>query len=141
MAKRVSTFTEAVKIMQDYYEKETRRIFVESYGILAGRVIQSTPVLTGQLKGSWRSTVGSQAIPGGLRIDPEGVGPLMEVKYAVSRWNYGETLYMANLTPYAYKIEYEGWSSRKAPLGMLRINVADIDNIVSSVLRNSKQGV
>lgn len=46
-------------------------------------------------------------------------------------------LWLANSLPYAYRVEYEGWS-RQAPEGMVRRNVARIKKIISGELRKVK---
>ena len=42
----------------------------------------------------------------------------------------GQTVYITNSLPYAHRIEYEGWSHTKAPLGVVRVTIAEMSQII-----------
>jgi hypothetical protein len=94
---------------------------------LFSSVILDTPVDTGRLRANWRTNVASPNLTTSDAKDPTGVGAINEVKN-----NSGDgtgkdiSVYFSNSLPYAYRIEFEGWSKIKAPHGMVRRNVARI---------------
>lgn len=45
----------------------------------------------------------------------------------------GQTIYITNSLPYAYRLEYEGWSKAKAPAGMVRVTLAELNSITNKV--------
>lgn len=45
----------------------------------------------------------------------------------------GQTIYITNSLPYAYRLEYEGWSKVKAPAGMVRVTLAELNSITNKV--------
>lgn len=49
-----------------------------------------------------------------------------------------DVMYLRNNLPYAYRIEYEGWSKVKAPEGMVRRNVARFRRILNEAVRENR---
>lgn len=104
---------------------------------LFGAIIMDTPVDTGRLRGNWRTAV---AAPNLVTTDNTAVG----VAQAELQANLGDgvgkdvTVFCANNLPYAYRIEYEGWSHTKAPEGMVRRNVARISNLVKQAVAEGR---
>jgi hypothetical protein len=45
----------------------------------------------------------------------------------------GQTIYITNSLPYAYRLEYEGWSKVKTPAGMVRVTLAELNSITNKV--------
>lgn len=123
--------------------------------ILVGMVIERTPVLKGRLRGDWRTNVASpnyetrpvsaeqlqaygsrpeaewQALAGRLRKVAEE-----EADKAIGEWDAASAtpLYITNNLPYAKRIEEEGYSKTKAPEGMVRVSVAEIQAKLSGGL-------
>lgn len=101
---------------------------------LFSSVILDTPVLTGRLRGNWQISSG---VPGSGTVevtDPSGASTIRKVEGLVSRLPEGkdQSIYLTNNLPYAYRIEYDGWSHIKAPEGMVRKNFIRIsDNLKS----------
>ena len=99
-----------------------------SCSVVSGKVVSRTPVEDGSLQLSWT---------------PNNGGPIAENVYmpddmqrhniaaVINTLDIGDTYSLANGQPYACVIEYEGWSQEKAPSGMLRISVAEWDDIVA----------
>ena len=106
-------------------------------------VILDTPVLEGRLRGNWIMTESS---PAGNTVDPTGTtyesesknkeegvrGKLTSAKFNevanhINKLDLRKdfNVYLTNNLPYAYRIEYDGWSG-KAPEGMVRRNFARI---------------
>lgn len=88
-------------------------------------VILNTPVLDGRLRGSWG--IGVVETPGPHhRLDPTGSKAIGDVVQALRPGVFinGGTMVLCSNLPYAYRVEFEGWS-RKAPAGMARISLAN----------------
>lgn len=101
---------------------------------LFSSVILDTPVLTGRLRGNWQISSGSPS-SGTVEItDPNGGKAIRKVEELASGLPEGrdQAVYLTNNLPYAYRIEYDGWSHTKAPEGMVRKNFIRIsDNLKS----------
>ena len=63
---------------------------------------------------------------------------IQEAKSRMSALNLDDKVYLNNNIEYGIGIEYEGKSKRKAPAGMLRINVARWDQIVRAAVKKTK---
>lgn len=101
---------------------------------LFSSVIMDTPVLEGRLRGNWIITSG-EAATGEVEIeDPEGDITVAKVVEHMGNIPKGDfEVFLANNLPYAYRIEFDGWSKKKAPEGMVRKNlVRIISNIEAS---------
>lgn len=119
---------------------DLRTVVQASFFELARRIITRTPVLTGQLANNWRAALNSQSIdfkPGGAAAATDSY---ISVKTAMDAYVLGDSIFFGNKTPYAGVIEYEGHSRLKAPDGMLRISIAEWDQIVSTASKHVKSG-
>lgn len=126
----------ADKAMDDS-EKARREISLR----LFRSVIYDTPVAEGTLRANWQPTVGKKAnsvVSGGGRN--AGAAVMRGVKDLLEASKFGDTVFLTNNLPYAYRIEYEGWSSVKAPQGMVRKNVSRLSKISQSVARGIRNG-
>lgn len=99
-------------------------------------ILINTPILKGDLRGSWTITQGEQdrsANRGKTKVRNTGA-PLdaNEGQYMVQTLNsfnhdrFGETVWLNNAREYVHMIEYDGYSKYKAPAGMARIGVASV---------------
>lgn len=86
-------------------------------------VILDTPVLEGRLRGNWLITAKDPASGTVDIVDPSGGATTQSVESFVRALDGTEDfdVYLTNNLPYAYRIEYDGWSG-KAPEGMVRKN-------------------
>lgn len=89
---------------------------------LTSGIIYSTPVETGRLRANWMASVGAPLRIATTSADPSGAATLAMANGAIQKAP-GQIFWLTNNLPYAYKIEYEGWSRVKAPAGMVRINI------------------
>lgn len=105
---------------------------------LFSAVILDTPVLDGQLRGSWYSKENTPRIDSTPRVDPSGSVAITELNSMVGKAKLGGKMTMANSMPYAYRVEYEGWSG-KSPQGMVRINVARIQGILAQTVKEVRK--
>lgn len=111
---------------------------------LASRIIKRTPVgnpdlwinpappgyVGGTLRGAWQASVNQPNIAQKNSRDKSGQSTTLEVLQDISSWQPGESLYLTNAQPYAYRVEY-GWSTKQRPQGMVRVSMKEIDDIVS----------
>ncbi|MFI8643885.1 hypothetical protein ACIGJK_03650 [Pseudomonas iridis] len=104
---------------------------------LFNAVIMDTPVLDGRLRGDWQTSVGQPASSENGRVDTVGSATNAEVT-ANTPPGAGQETYLTNNMPYAYKIEYEGWSKIKAPQGMVRRNVDRFQRLIDEQARKNK---
>lgn len=96
---------------------------------LFSSVILDTPVLSGRLRGNWQ--VASTILKGELKVtDPDGRETIIKVQDHLDgeKLTRDNVTYLTNNLPYAYRIEYDGWSHTKAPEGMVRKNFIRVSN-------------
>lgn len=107
-----------------------RQLIIELYG----RIVFKTPVLEGWLRGSWTVGVGrklSRSQTNCGLIDTVSVPMLpKEIQMVNSRLDKIKhklkIVHISNSMEYAPKIEYTGYSKRKAPAGMATVSVAEV---------------
>lgn len=100
-----------------------RRVALSLYG----KTTRRTPVDTGRLRSSWALSDGTPS-DYVASVGSSGPGPIT----ATFRNPY-EASYLVNNLPYVLPIEFGG-HSRKAPAGMVRISIAEVDAELKSVL-------
>lgn len=93
-------------------------------------IVYMTPVLDGYLINNWFTKVGGGFSTATSPIpDQSGGGSLLNISSMFQQKPfYGKdgVVTMANNLPYAYRIEYLGWSRMKAPYGMVRISLGKV---------------
>lgn len=114
-------------------ERKRRAVVVK----LAGAIIQDTPVLSGRLRGNWQFSVGAPVTTAIADVRP-GEAAQAEAAEVAAALVGDQTFYGRNNLPYAYRVEYEGWSHTKAPAGMMRKNVARFDTLLRE--ENARHG-
>ena len=101
-------------------------------------VIMDTPVLDGRLRGDWQTTTGSPASAENGRTDKDGSATTAEMESIVQAIEGGSVTLLSNNMPYAYRVEFDGWSHTKAPEGMLRRNVARFKRLFEEEARKNR---
>ena len=87
---------------------------------LCGDIISDTPVDTGRLKNNWFPSVDTASAE---TTEQTANTARARLETAVSQgYKLDKVFYFTNNLPYAYRIEFEGWS-KKAPQGMVRRNI------------------
>ncbi|MFA7063571.1 MAG: hypothetical protein WC132_05480 [Methanomethylophilus sp.] len=102
---------------------------------LFSAVIKDTPVLTGRLRGNWQTTINSPAT-GVIGIRDEAA-TIAEVQRMAAQSKGSDVVILRNNLPYAYRIEFDGWS-RKAPQGMMRRNAIRFRRILNQAVREAR---
>lgn len=111
-------------------ERDSREIQLR----LFRSIVMDTPVLEGTLRSNWQFTKDSPA-EGELSSTDN---PLQRIQQGLEAFRLGDTTYLSNNLPYAYRIEFYGWSHTKAPEGMVRKNTIRFRKIVRDVVRGSR---
>lgn len=111
----------------------TRRIVIIK---LFSAIIKDTPVLTGRLRGNWQTTINSPATDViGIRDE---AATIAEVQRMAARSKGSDVVILRNNLPYAYRIEFDGWSKVKAPQGMVRRNVVRFQRLLNEAVREGR---
>lgn len=92
-------------------------------------VIDGTPFDEGFLRGGWQTSVNSPATGSISRPDPTGAAAKLQILSNLGDLN--SVVYFVNAMPYAYRIEFDGWSAQ-AKGGMVRPNVVKWKTIVAN---------
>lgn len=96
--------------------------------------------LPGTLVNNWFITEG-QPYSGPMRgPDPTGQEPINQVSSIglLSGGDIGAPIYITNPTPYALRIEYEGWSDQ-APAGMAGVTVNEFQQRLNKAVSRAKR--
>lgn len=114
-------------------EKMKRGVQTVCYKIvfeLYNTIIQTTPVLKGDLINNWFTMPSGRYSKKTTDIhDKNGSGSFMNVKslkQADLFYGRDSICTMTNNLPYAYRVEYLGWSRLKRPQGMVRVSLVSV---------------
>ena len=103
---------------------------------LVRRVVNKTPVDTGRLRGNWQATIDAPAM-GTIELEDKAGQATIQAAMPAIKQMTGRVFWLSNNLPYAYRIEYEGHSSIKAPAGMVRVSIAELqDSLALSQIRS-----
>lgn len=109
------------RLVQVDYEKVVRRIALD---ILA-RIVRRTPVDTGRARASWNIQAGEPD----MAVAPVGARPadrLSDTALLQARaMGRGRGIWITNALPYIVALEHG--HSKQAPLGMVRITLAEVE--------------
>lgn len=100
-------------------EKLRKAIVLE----LFSSTILDTPVDEGRLRGNWQISSGAPETNTVEITDPTGETTVKKVEDFTRGLKPDQAaVFLTNNLPYAYRVEYDGWSHTKAPAGMVRKN-------------------
>ena len=111
-------------------EETTRAVALE----LFGSIIKDTPVDTGRARGNWQTSIGAPASGEVDRIGEREA--ISELGSETGKFVGGQVIFLTNNLPYIQRLEL-GWSDQ-APAGMVRKNIARIQQIVAKAARDNK---
>ena len=114
-------------------QEKALKIFKKSVIDLTSDIISDTPVDTGRLKNNWFPSVGTaseQTTEATANEAGDRSNSLVNNQLTLDK-----TFYFTNNLPYAFRIEFEGWSKVKAPQGMVRRNAIRWKQIVKRAAR------
>ena len=112
-------------------EETTRAVALE----LFGSIIKDTPVDTGRARGNWQTSIGAPASGEVDRIGEREA--ISELGSETGKFVDGQVIFLTNNLPYIQRLEL-GWSDQ-APAGMVRKNIARIQQIVAKAARDNKR--
>lgn len=104
---------------------------------LGGQLLDRSPVDTGRFKNNWATSVNGMSTATGAGADASAAAARTMLQAQVAEWKPGQTIWITNSLPYAYRLEYDGWS-KQAPGGMVRLAVQDYAQAVAKAARELK---
>lgn len=84
----------------------------------------------GQFRANWNLSIESMDTSTTEDKDPSGEAAVKRAQGRIESYKLGDRIFITNSLPYAYRLEYEGWS-RQAPQGMVRITALEFEKYVS----------
>lgn len=110
-------------------QEKVLKIFKKSIIDLTSDIISDTPVDTGRLKNNWFPSTGTASEQTTTEATANEAGDRAN-SFVNNQLALDKTFYFTNNLPYAFRIEFEGWSKVKAPQGMVRRNAIRWKQIV-----------
>lgn len=104
--------------------------------MLFSSILYDTPVDTGLARGSWWVSKNAPVMGGAQREDKDGSTVAREIESVVMSASVGDVLWFMNNVEYIVELEF-GWSA-KSPEGMVRINVARINQYMKQVVAEAR---
>ena len=103
---------------------------------LGGQMVDRSPVDTGRFKSNWMTGIGAMDTSTTTAADPSGQPSRTKLQAQVAGWKPGQTIWITNNLPYAYRLEH-GYS-KQAPGGMVRLAVQNYAQAVAKAAREVK---
>ena len=139
----ISKATPQLMKLFDKIEKGIEDGVKEGLKVSFERVVELTPVAEpnqdhpGWLRNNWQASIGSKG------AGTIGYNGKVSIQSTVSRitkdmkdFGYGQELYFHNNLDYAYDVEYLAASPQKAPQGMLRLGMVNVDINIADALQD-----
>ncbi|WP_325438209.1 hypothetical protein [Pseudomonas nitroreducens] len=117
----------AVRKIIDAQDKIARAATIDFFS----GTVKDTPVDTGRARGNWVTTTDKPAQGEINREDKSGSAVISEIVTKTPE-GAGQETFMSNSLPYIDKLEYG--SSKQAPNGMVRRNLARVQRIVDQAI-------
>lgn len=125
-SQRLSGFhRETMSVISDVRRMAILRLFRD--------IVMDTPVEEGTLRGNWQVNASSPLL--GPLSDRSLESVFSEMEAVLSGSSLEDTVFLNNNLPYAYPIEFLGWSRVKSPQGMVRKNAIRWDQIVLDAVK------
>jgi len=92
----------------------------------------------GSLRANWQAEKGDSP-PGEIinTKDTSGSSTRAQASRVILGAESNDTLWLINNLPYVRRVEYEGWSPRQAPQGMVRVSIGEFKGLVKKRARGS----
>ena len=88
-----------------------------------GDIIEDTPVETGKLVNSWRTSAGAPIIEEATEFTDSKDAAMAEMLEVAASTSIDKPIFLANGARHAYGVEFLGWASIKRPEGMVVKNL------------------
>lgn len=149
MASKYGTTSEFSLDISKFVKKAEDRLdafMLEFTQQIAKAVVEGSPVDTGHFRRSWNANIGSPILTDpGLNIEKTKYGESSATTTAMTQIvtsllgvKGGDIVYITNNVKYGPMIEFEGWSSTKAPNGVVQPVISRVDNIATAALAKVK---
>ena len=103
---------------------------------IGGQLVDRSPVDTGRFKNNWQTGIGGMDKNISAAADLGGAGALARLTAKVAAWKPGQSIFISNSLPYAYRLE-TGWS-KQAPSGIVRLTVQNFEQAVAKAAQGLK---
>lgn len=100
---------------------------------IGGQLVDRSPVDTGRFKNNWQTGIGGMDKSISAAADLGGAGALARLAAQVATWKPGQSIFISNSLPYAYRLE-TGWS-KQAPTGIVRLTVQNFEQAVAKAVQ------
>lgn len=104
---------------------------------LFSSIVQATPVDKGVLRNNWYCSLNGPSYQTTTTPAPVGTATIGRIREQLASVRFGEDIYLSNNLPYAYRIEFDGWSAQ-APSGMVRTNIVNWEAMVADAVRSAR---
>lgn len=111
------------------------RVTRETLMLATQGIVMRSPVDTGRFRANWQFGAGAIDFTTSDQVDPSGAISIAKVQAQLGAVNAGGVYYLTNSLPYAYRLEYEGWSAQ-APAGMVRVTLAGLQGAIDDYVAN-----
>ncbi|NNC01893.1 HK97 gp10 family phage protein [Corallococcus exiguus] len=125
-SKQVQAFVKATEARANEVVRKT------ALGVLAN-VVTASPVDTGRFRGNWQVGIGDRPAGTVDAEDKDGSAVVSREGAKLEGVAVGETVFITNNLPYARRLEF-GWS-QQAPKGMVRVTLAQVDEILEEAAK------
>lgn len=123
----VSSFVERAKVAPSIVVRKLTTDILSS-------VVRRTPVDTGRARANWNVSLNRvDASVSVTTTDASGRQTIHVGNAAISKWDIGDSIFIANSLPYIRRLEYDGWS-KQAPAGMVRITLAQAQQFIRAAV-------
>jgi len=133
------SFTSEIERFVKVVNDRTARAKAVIAGDLLRAIVHASPVDTGQFKANWRVSLNATTRASIKSFDKGGQSTISAGLEVIGRAKPTDRVYIGNNLPYARRIEY-GWS-QQAPYGVVRVQVARLQGIVTSAVRAAREQV
>lgn len=97
---------------------------------IAERVIDRTPVESGEARGGWRASIGGYVPVKTEHLDPTGADAMAAIRATLANVRAGDVFYVVNHEDHAIALEHG--LSTQAPAGMVSVTAKEFANIVQT---------
>ena len=106
-----------------------RKVTIDLYG----KVIDMSAVDSGRYKQNWQPSYDEPITSPIDGFDKSGEATKARMELAVKSFPIGRVMYLANALPYAYRLEYDGWSTQM-PMGSVRLTARNFDAAIAAAV-------
>lgn len=123
------SFSSDIKKFSEKTEKAYNAVFRGTALDLARRIIKRTPVDTGRARANWKVQINIAPSIVSDSSDKTGARTMKEASNVISRYKFGDSIFIVNNLPYIEALE-DGHSDQR-PNGMVKVTVQEFKHIVA----------